>query len=181
MMQDGYTQHSLLIDWKPTYHVGRSLPTRFPIKGKHTPTARDIVGNFKSLLREPEVLVGLALTAGFFRSYFFSHFKFLQGVDPNIGTPGFLQFHIFVRMFLMHKDLDHLAQYQNESLPEMKRYVKRVSVLPAGAEQDKQHWKADQFFNFAKSENINRFKRWTDILLFFLAALSEAPMGCLVA
>jgi hypothetical protein len=125
-------------------------------KGKHTPTEQDIVSKFKSLLRKPEVLVDLALTVGFFRGYFFSHFKFLQGVDPNIGTPGFRQFHIFVRVFLMHKDLDHLAQYQNESQPEMEPCIERVSVsvLLAGAEQDKQHWKADQFFNFAKSENI---------------------------
>jgi hypothetical protein len=34
----------------------------------HTPTEKDIIGNFFSLMEEPEVLIDLALTAGFCRA-----------------------------------------------------------------------------------------------------------------
>jgi hypothetical protein len=85
------------IDWiKNNYDNWIKLANTFLETSQHTPTEQDIVGNLKSLMNEPEILIDLALTAGFFQSYFFQHFKFLQGVNPNIGKPGFLSFHIFV-------------------------------------------------------------------------------------
>jgi hypothetical protein len=123
---------------------------------KLTSMERDIVGNLKSLLHEPKVLIDLSLTAAFFRGYFFHHFKFLQGVDPHIGKPGFLPFHILVRVFLMLQDLEHLANYQDEPAEEMNDFVEKVSQLPQ-EEQDKQHWKAAQFFKFARDELFKMF------------------------
>lgn len=150
------------------------------LETKHTQTQRDIVSNFKSLLDEPEILVDLALTAGFFRGYFFRHFKFLQGVDPNIGKPGFLSFHIVVRVFLMLQDLDRLAGYRNGSVDEMKSFVKRVDAMPQG-ERESQHKKASDFFAFAKAELLKMFARWINTPLFFLSAFGEVPTGKLIA
>jgi hypothetical protein len=65
----------------------------------------------------------MKLATGFFRSYFFQHFKFLQGVNPNIGKPGFLSYHIFVQVFLMHEDLDCLLRYKTEKHDEMEAKV----------------------------------------------------------
>ena len=158
----------------------KRLADSFLESGKHTATERDIVGNFKSLLVEPEVLVDLSLTAGFFRGYFFGHFKFLQGVDPNIGKPGFLQFHVFVRVLLMSDDLDRLAKYRNESQDEMEPFMKWVNELPS-EKQEQQHKKAHDFFAFAKDELLKMFDRWIDTRLFFLAAFGEAPTGRLIA
>jgi hypothetical protein len=80
-------------------------------------------------LNEPEILIDLSLTAGFFWSYCFQHFKFLQGVDPNIGKPGFLSFRIFVQVFLMREDLDCLSRYKTEEHDEMEKFESRVNVM----------------------------------------------------
>jgi hypothetical protein len=146
----------------------------------HTPTEKDIVGNFISLMEEPEVLVDLALTAGFFRGYFFPHFVFLQGVDPNIGKPGFLSFHILVHIFLMLQDLDRLSKYRTESQNEVDAFVAQVNEMPQD-KQEAQHKKAQDFFQMAKDELLKMFDRWMDNRLFFLSAFGEAPTGSLVA
>jgi hypothetical protein len=148
------------------------LADKFLETSKHTPTERDIVGNLKSLLNEPEILVDLALTAGFFRSYFFQHFKFLQGVNPNIGKPGFLSFHIFVQVFLMREDLDCLSRYKTEKHYEMEKFESRVNAMPQD-KQEAQHKKAQDFFQFSRRELLKMFDRWIDTRLFFLAAFVE--------
>lgn len=113
------------------------LADKFLETSKHTPTERDIVGNLKSLLNEPEILVDLALTAGFFRSYFFQHFKFLQGVNLNIGKLEFLSFHIFVRVFLMREDLDCLSRYKTEKHDAMEKFESRVNAMPQDTRKHK--------------------------------------------
>jgi hypothetical protein len=169
------------VDWIKNNHDNWiKLADKFLETSKHMPTERDIVRNLKSLLNEPEILVNLALTAGFFQSYFFQHFKFLQGVDPNIGKPGFLSFHIFVRVFLMREDLDCLLRYKTEKHYEMEKFESRVNVMPQD-KQEAQHKKAQDFFQFLRRELLKMFDWWIDTRLFFLAAFGEAPTGKLVA
>ncbi len=132
---------------------------------KNTPTEWDIVRNLKSLLNKPEILINLALTPGFFRSYFFQHFKFLQGVDPNIGKPGFLSFHIFTWVFLMREDLDCLSRYKSEEHDEMEKSKSRVNVMPQD-KQEAQHKKID-FFQFSRRELLKMFDRWLILAFSF--------------
>jgi hypothetical protein len=51
----------------------------------------------------------------------------LQGVDPNIGKPGFLSFHIFARVFLMRE--------------EMEKFESSINAMPQDKEEA-QHKKA---------------------------------------
>jgi hypothetical protein len=146
----------------------------------HTPTEKDIIGNFISLMEEPEVLVDLALTAGFFWVYLFPHFVFLQGVDPNIGKPGFLSFHILVHIFLMLQDFDCLSKYRTKSQNEVDAFVAQVNEIPQD-KQEAQYKKAQDFFQMAKDELLKMFDRWMDNQLFFLSAFGKAPTGSLVA
>ena len=80
-----------------------------------TQTERDIAGNFKSLLQEMNIqLLNLTLLGGFFCGYLFHHLKWLQGIDPHIGTPSYLQFHILPWIFLMLRDLDELDDFEKK-------------------------------------------------------------------
>ena len=55
------------IDWmEHNINNWMKLTDKFLENPKHTPTERDIVGNLKSLMGEPEILIDLTLTAGFF-------------------------------------------------------------------------------------------------------------------
>jgi hypothetical protein len=149
-----------------------------------TPVQRDIAGNLKSMLTEPEILCDLYLLACFFRGFLFHHFKFFQGVDPNIGKPGFLSFHILTRVFLMTRDLERLSKYQTVSDEEehgMKPFIAAVSQLQSEADRQRQHWKATKFLKIAKDEMYKMFRRWIDPRLFFLGAFSESPTGRLIA
>jgi hypothetical protein len=138
-----------------------------------TQTEKDTGGNLKSLLKEPKVLCDLYMLAGFFRGYIFHHFKWLQGVDPNIGKPGFLSFHIVTRVFLMLKDLDRLANYRHEPVDEMNPFVQQLDKLDSDEEKQTKHEEAQIFFGWAKAELIKMFDRWIDERLFFLGAFGE--------
>ena len=148
-----------------------------------TPVQRDIAGNLKSMLDEPEILADLYLLACFFCGFLFHHFKFFQGVDPNIGKPGFLSFHILPLVYLMTRDLERLSSYQQTgSIDEdMKPFVAAVNQLPSEEDRQRQHWKAERFLKIAKDEMNKMFARWIDCRLFFLAAFGEAPIGRLIA
>jgi hypothetical protein len=161
-------------------HLWKTLATQYVSQSDLTPVERDIGGNFVSLLEEPEVMVDLAFLAGFFRLYLFSHFKFFQGVDPNIGRPGWLSFHVVTRFFLMLEDLNRLLNFQGELPPEMEHFQKYVRALPED-KQAEQLKKATTFIEFAIAEAEKMFARWLDERLFFLAAFGEAPTAKIVA
>jgi hypothetical protein len=161
-------------------HLWKRLAKQYVSQSNLTPVERDVGGNFVSLLEQPEVMVDLALLAGFFRLYLFSHFKFFQGVDPNVGRPGWLSFHVVTRFFLMLEDLNRLLNFQEELPPEMEQFEKHVRALPED-KQAGQLKKATTFFELAIAEAQKMFARWLDERLFFLAAFGEAPTANIVA
>jgi hypothetical protein len=161
-------------------HLWKKLAKEYNSQSNLTTTERDIGGNFVSLLEEPEVMVDLALLAGFFRLYLFSHFKFFQGVDPNIGRPGWLSFHVVTRFFLMLEDLNRLLNFQEKLPSEMEPFQRYVRALPED-KQAEQLKKAIIFIELAIGEAEKMFARWLDERLFFLAAFGEAPTAKIVA
>ena len=93
--------------------------------------------------------------------------KFYQGVDPNIGKPGFLSFHVLAWVFLMWTDLKRSKNYQNNPTG-MELFLEHANKLPEQA-RNKEHWKAKQFFQISMDEMFKMFERWLDDRLFFLA------------
>jgi hypothetical protein len=170
----------------------------FLAKADITPTERDVAGNLKSLLNEPCVLVNLYLITGFFLGYLFHHFEWLQGVDPNIGKPGFLSFHLVPQVFMMLQDLKRLAEYRTllpmmlqdlkrlaeyqTSLPEeMQLFVNAANCLTDDKEREDAHWDAARLFELLMTKLKKMFARWLDKRLFFLSAFGEHPLGQIIA
>jgi hypothetical protein len=61
------------------------------------------------LLASSEWIVGdVFFITGITKSWLNPQMKFYQGMDPNIGEPGFLSFHCQVCFFLMIKDINKM-------------------------------------------------------------------------
>jgi hypothetical protein len=67
-----------------------------------------IASNLSSLASSDWIIADVMLIASLFKSFLNDHVKWCQGVDPNIGRPGFLVFHRAVRCFLMLEDLQEV-------------------------------------------------------------------------
>jgi hypothetical protein len=65
-----------------------------------------IASNLLSLAASAWIVADVMLIASLSKLFLNNHMKWYQGVDPNIGQPGFLAFHRAVRYFLMLEDLE---------------------------------------------------------------------------
>jgi hypothetical protein len=64
-----------------------------------------ITSNLLSLASLAWIVADVMLIASLSKLFLNNHMKWYQGVDTNIGRPGFLAFHRAVRYFLMLEDL----------------------------------------------------------------------------
>jgi hypothetical protein len=64
-----------------------------------------IASNHLLLASSDWIVADVMLIASLSQLFLNNHMKWYQGVDPNIGRPGFLTFHRAVRYFLMLEDL----------------------------------------------------------------------------
>lgn len=67
-----------------------------------------ISSNMLSLASSEGIVVNVHFLAGFANCWLNPHMKFMQGTDPNIGTPGYLSFHRAGRYYLQVRDLENI-------------------------------------------------------------------------
>jgi hypothetical protein len=64
-----------------------------------------IASNLLSLASSQWIVADVFFVAGVAKSWLNPHMRFYQGIDQNIGEPGFLSYHRQVRFFLMMEDI----------------------------------------------------------------------------
>jgi hypothetical protein len=65
-----------------------------------------VASGLKVLLKTPQVVSDISLIDAYYKYFLCSHFAWLQREDPELGNkPGFINCHIAVQDFLMHKEI----------------------------------------------------------------------------
>ena len=148
---------------------------------KSTHAAHPIASGIISLMDQVEIKLDVASIRGFYDAYIAGHFKWLQRVDPNIKLPGYLSFHILVRLFLMESNLLELADGNWKTNLSFQKVLEVLDELSVDDElQGLTEDKVETAIRIALTVHREHWTRWKAELLV-VAAFGEHPFGCLVA
>jgi hypothetical protein len=144
-------------------------------------TVNQVASGLEALLKTPQVVSDISLIDAYHKCFLCSHFAWLQKGDPELGNkPGFINRHIAVRYFLMHKELSNAYDMEGWKTIDDFR-ASRDSMEGFNQEaKTKQTFKCNLFLIIARRALIKHFKVWMNDL-FFLAIYGEDPTGRIVA
>jgi hypothetical protein len=139
-----------------------------------------IASNLLSLASSDWIVADVMLIASLSKLFLNHHMKWYQGVDPNIGQPGFLSFHRAVRYFLMLEDLKE-AQRSWETHPLFQPFLIQVSKI---ANEKLRKLKADSVRTLIRKMILQvrkHNKRYIQSSKLIRGVFSEQPTGQVVA
>jgi hypothetical protein len=126
-----------------------------------TKMAENMIGSdIVSLAREPVIRSDVEVMATYAEVFFNENFKWSQGSDPNVGTPGFLTHHQVSRFFIKARKMEEMIRSW-KTIPEFEHFRKSVEAIPTEAtkempiNRDVQEKKMDMFLKTAY-EQLNK-------------------------
>ena len=110
------------------------MMTKVIVSYNNTGTAKHTIGSYLySLIQEPMPIVHVQFLHAYIVSWWEKHFQWLNHVDDDTKTPGFLAVNMPLRYFLQSIDLDELTENWKEkeefadfvrSFPQESKYKK---------------------------------------------------------
>jgi hypothetical protein len=115
-----------------------------------TDQKEDIVAsNLLSLASSDWIVADIYLIAGVAKSWLKLHMRWYQGLDPNVGTPGFLCLRCQVRYFLMLEDLKKIEESRRE-MDEFAAFSKKLLTMTNSIQKKLKEDMATSFLNYGK-------------------------------
>jgi glutamate synthase domain-containing protein 2 len=128
----------------------------------------------------------IEILATYADAFFNEHFKWSQGSDPNVGTPGFLTFHLVSRYYVKARSLEEMTKSWRTQ-PKFEHFRKSVEAIPTEATKempitrDLQENKMDMFLKISFEQLNKHSKKLVTTNTIFFGALGEFPTSVIVA
>jgi len=90
------------------YHIIQKLALSVVAATRTDERENKIASGLGSLMEESMIHTDLLFLAAFSKHFLDKHMKWYGGKDDNIGEPGFLIFHWFLRYFIMQQELKNV-------------------------------------------------------------------------
>ena len=134
-----------------------------------------------ALIKEPMIMSDVHLIAAFHNWFLFSHFKWCQLGDPEVGgTPSFQSRHMLVRFFIMLTQVEDAMEEKWMDMAEFNKFVRSLDNINDN-EKEIQKKKVAHFLRIVKGSLTKHFKMWVSEKIFFLSLFGEQVIATCVA
>jgi len=139
-----------------------------------------IASGLVSLMNEPLIHADLLFLAAFSKNFLDNHMKWYGSKDPNIGEPGFLIFHRFLRYFTMQEELKILENGGWETNSDFELFVLKLQTLTLEGKNLKTQM-ANQFLCIASRQTRKHNGRYATTRRLVHACLAESSSSQVIA
>ena len=140
--------------------------------------------NLQSLLVEPSIYSNVCLLNCFHEGYFKDHMDWMMQGDDLTNVAGFQVHQMFIRFYLMERDLCSLKEDVNDYNGFFHHFVRSLNLVDSCGplhNDAAQRVRAQKFVDTAIKSNEKHFRRWCSLKMIPAALLAEKPLAMIIA